>query len=358
MNSIHVRLLASGDEPRYDDFIASGKTFTPSVTRQYLSVLERALPGVVPVVFLAEKAGEIVGVLPCCRMDNAELGGVLNSLPFFGSVGGVLQKGDDDAIHAALLRAVDHYCAEQGIVAATIISSPLDLRASCYPALFKPTAVDERIALINVLPEGGADLEQRLMSQYHESRRRNVRKAERLGIEVTRKNDRAAFDFLERTHVDNISAIGGLTKPRSFFRAVEELMDQGDDYRLYQAELDGEPVASLLLLYSGQVVEYFTPALKHEHRPTQALCGIIHQAMLEAAKAGYRYWNWGGTWKTQTSLYTFKKKWGAQESTYDYYTRLYPGSEKLFAMEPAEVLAAFPCFYVFPFGMAGSNRDK
>ena len=348
---IIVRLLTPNDENRYAAFLAKSSEFPPTVSRRYEKVLARFLPDTTEVTFLAlDENGEIIGALPCRRMENERYGPILNSLPFFGSVGGVQLLEKKPHVYQGLFNAMNEYCIENSIVSATIIGSPFDKQAFFHAELPGPVLTDERIAMISTLPENGEDLEGRLFSQYHDSRRRNVRKAIRTGINVTEKNHREALAFLERIHVENISSIGGLIKPHGFFRAVEDVMEPGEDFRVYEASLKGEPVASLLLIYFGKIVEYFVPALLHEHRPTQALCLLIHRAMLDAAEEGYRYWNWGGTLKTQTSLYTFKKKWGVQESSYHYYTKIYPGSEALLALEPAKVLTEYPYFYVFPFG--------
>jgi len=34
---------------------------------------------------------------------------------------------------------------------------------------------------------------------------------------------------------------------------------------------------------------------------------IIYKAMQDSIENHYIYWNWGGTWTNQTSLYNFKK---------------------------------------------------
>lgn len=359
MNAITVGQLQPGEEADYDAFLAKGDTFLPCASRRYGEVLERFLPQSRFLTFVArDENGEIVGSLPCCRMENEQYGPVLNSLPFFGSVGGVQTLRADPQVYRALFETMDEYCQEQGVVSATVIGSPLDQSASLYSSFPGPVAVSKRIAMISSLPEDGDDLEGRLFKQYHESRRRNVRKAAKLGIRVEENTTRGAMEFLEQVHVDNISSIGGLTKPSSFFLALEEGMEEGGDYRIYEAVLDEEPIASLLLLYFNRTVEYFTPALVHEHRPTQALCLLIHKAMFDAARAGYRHWNWGGTWKSQNGLYTFKKKWGAWESSYQYYTKLYPGSEVLRSLSPDDLQKAYPFFFIYPFDQADKGRER
>ena len=42
--------------------------------------------------------------------------------------------------------------------------------------------------------------------------------------------------------------------------------------------------------------------------------------MLYAHKKGLKHWNWGGTWETQEGVMAFKRKWGAIDKKYFYYT--------------------------------------
>ena len=109
----------------------------------------------------------------------------------------------------------------------------------------------------------------------------------------------------------------------------------------------GEPVAALLLFYFNQTVEYFTPAIVKAHRSTQALPLTIFVAMKDAIRAGYRNWNWGGTWLSQDGVYDFKKRWGTNEYPYFYYTRLFRSD--IMRRSKTELLEHYPGFFVLPF---------
>ena len=60
-----------------------------------------------------------------------------------------------------------------------------------------------------------------------------------------------------------------------------------------------------------------------------------------------RYWNWGGTWASQTTLYFFKQRWGAVDRPYRYYTRVF--NRELLNATPAQLLKEYPYFFVAPF---------
>ena len=71
------------------------------------------------------------------------------------------------------------------------------------------------------------------------------------------------------------------------------------------------------------------------------------EALADAARDGYRIWNWGGTWPGQVGVYRFKRKWAAREEGYSYSTQL--NDRSLLELSPAEILARYPSFFVVPF---------
>ena len=94
------------------------------------------------------------------------------------------------------------------------------------------------------------------------------------------------------------------------------------DYNIYVAKLDNKKIASLLLLYFNKTVEYFTPTVLEDYLNLQPMALILNKAFDDAKMKGYKYWNWGGTWLSQKGVFRFKKKWGAEGSNYNYFTKV------------------------------------
>ena len=78
--------------------------------------------------------------------------------------------------------------------------------------------------------------------------------------------------------------------------------------------------------------------------------------MTEAAKSGFKYWNWGGTWKTQTGVFRFKKKWAAFEQKYFYYTQL--NDRSILNWSPDKIVKTFPNFFIIPFSQIHKGESK
>src|SRR5262249_17659234 len=117
--------------------------------------------------------------------------------------------------------------------------------------------------------------------------------------------------------------------------------------RLYVAR-DGETFAGALLnLYYRDWVEYFTPIAVEDFRKEQVLSALIAVAMTDAILEGRKYWNWGGTWPSQSGVYHFKRGWGAQERIYQYFGAVRSGS--LASITMTAFSEEYPHYYLRPF---------
>lgn len=334
-SSLDVVALCREYHDGFEAFVSQQAAGIVYYSLRYKQFLESLL-GCEPRYWLAtDENGHIVGVLPLMKAHAADGRAVLNSLPFYGSHGGILAESA-----AAFDALVDKYRDEAGsddVVAATMIENPFRPLNKAIPATF----IDWRISQIT-----DVDMpEDQLLASFEGSARRNIKKAKREGVSVHVDND--AWDFLERVHCDNMHAIGGKAKNQRFFQILPSVFRAGIDYKIFIAEVGNKHVAALLLLYYCDTVEYFVPATMHETRGAQALPLVILHAMVDARTAGFKRWNWGGTWLSQSGVYRFKKKFAAAERKYRYFIEL---RDKRLLRESSEALSrAFPDFYVVPF---------
>ena len=182
-----------------------------------------------------------------------------------------------------------------------------------------------------------------------------IRKASKLNIQV--EIDTSQVDFLYKTHYENITSIGGKAKERKFFDLISKYFEKGKDYNIYIARLNNKKIAALLLFYYNKTVEYFTPAIVGEYRSYQPNSLIIYQAMIDAAKKGYKWWNWGGTWLTQDGVYRFKKKFGAVNKGYRYLIKI--NNNEIYDTNKEKLLKEYENFYVIPFDkLTVFGKDK
>jgi len=296
---------------------------------------------------LLEDDGETVGILPLFLKRNNTYGNILNSLPFFGSHGGPLVSVGPEG-EVKLLEALRDLEYSFNCVSSTIISGPFGCREGLYQATLCPTLRDFRIGQMLELPNDSSD-DTLFYRYYHESLRRNIRKALKSGVRCKRTEAINELHYLHSIHQANMKDIGGLAKPEEAFNTIPKIFDAGRDYLLYLAEKDGKRIAGLLVFLFNSVAEYFVPAMEREYRSVQPLSLLIHTAIKDCIQMGYRFFNFGGTWQSQTGVYKFKKKWGAKDKPYYYFTTLYKPIGYFKEIGVEGLLQEYRYFYVLPF---------
>ncbi len=265
-------------------------------------------------------------------------GRVINSLPYFGSNGGVLAgRGEATTL---LVDRYNELARETGVLSSTVVGNPL--HDSEYES-YAHTVTDERIGQLTRL-EGLADFDQ-LFGRVESSAKRNIARAQRLEVAV--EIDNGAMGILQGLHQAAMLEMGGTAKQDAFFELVPQLFRPGDEYNVYVALYEGEIVAALLLFYFGRTVEYYTPASAIAGRESQATSLVLATAMIDAARRGFSWWNWGGTWRSQTGVYRFKRKWGAEDRAYTYYTQV--NNPTIYDDSAEKILSTYPGFFVVPF---------
>lgn len=289
---------------------------------------------------IARDGSGVRGVLPLLSLDGP-WGRVYNSLPFFGSHGGIL--AESEGARRALLDWYNMIAHHVDTASSTMIANPFE-ESSIRDAAHNH--IDYRIGQLTSLdvaaPHGEA-----MLGRFHYKTRNMIRKAEKSGIKVRIENDE--LGFLREVHEENLAALGGLAKPKAFFEELPRCFSAGSDYCIYVARLDGQPVAALLVFHYGVTSEYYTPVIREAYRELQPMSLLIFTAMTEAAIAGQRWWNWGGTWPSQEGVYRFKKRWGTEDRKYLYHVQL--NRPEILRETPAAVSAAYPFFYVLPFSL-------
>ncbi len=335
---MRVEELRAPEEPQYDEFLRGREEALVYQSTKYKRFLRELLGCEERYLVARSEDGQIRGVLPLL-WTGADGARIYNSLPFYGSHGGVI--ADDDETTRTLLDAYAAIATARGTRCSTVVANPLAPEPPAEPI---HNLSDERVSQVTPLPAPHADPEAVILDGIDSSARRNVRKAREHGITVS--VDHHEMDELRRLHQANIRALGGLPKSDDFFACLSRHFRPSADYDIYVARSGSLVVAALLVLYCNQTAEYFTPAVDPEFRSWQPLAPILVTAMAAAATRGLRYWNWGGTWLTQEGVYRFKRKWGARESRYSYYVQL--NDRELLRRSPAEVMAAHRHFYVVP----------
>jgi hypothetical protein len=318
----------------------------------YRRFLRRLMPDSQARSLIALQDGVPTAALPSMTRSGP-YGTVVNSLPFYGSHGGVVSTPDaSPTARTALMDAFHERNRGDGVTWATVISNPL---TDDFPVLSqrKPDFRDERIGQFTPLPEGSSReaVFDSILAQCRQRHRTTVRKSLKSGYRISHDGSAEAMAELGVIHAQNMNAIGGLAKGPDVFSAIRDTFAYDSDYRVYRADTaDGDCASMLLVFYYREFVEYFTPCTVDRYRNDQPLSALVITAMADAVvERASRWWNWGGTWLSQDGVYQYKSRWGAIDRPYHYLIWSYPGSPEPSTLDPQMLKMEYPYFYTLPY---------
>jgi CelD/BcsL family acetyltransferase involved in cellulose biosynthesis len=154
-----------------------------------------------------------------------------------------------------------------------------------------------------------------VLDRFHPSQvRRNIRRAEREGVEVERTRAREALvDVFYRLHCLTRRRQGVPVQPRRFFERIwEQLVEPGLGY-VAVARHEGEPLAAALFLSWNETTVYKFGASDDRRWDVRANHALFSDAIRTAVEEGRARFDFGRTELEQSSLRAFKSGWGADE---------------------------------------------
>ncbi len=253
----------------------------------------------------ARKEGRVTGVLPLIHMRSVLFGSFLVSLPYVSWAGVIA----DDADAALVLTNATMGLADELDVSFVELRQSLPVT---HPRLVAGSTSKMQMRLPLSTHEATWA---RLRSEV----RTQVRKAQKGGLEVdwggAERLD-AFYDVFAR----NMRDLGTPVFPSALFHKI--LDAAGPSAELGIASLDGEPVASCLVVHGPGLTEIPSAASLREHRKTAANSLMYWRAIERAIERGQTTIDFGRS-TPGGATYTFKSKWGAQPQpvAWQYYLR-------------------------------------
>lgn len=350
MTSIDVLEPQHPDSQRADEFTMQQPTSLMYYSSRYRWFLHDLLPGAESFYVVAKQQQQIVALLPVF-IKRGPHGTVANSLPFFGSHGGILASQEcTESTICQLQKAFYQLCKEKSVDVATLVCNPL-VKGGKQQLEWEPSFRDSRIGQLTFFPDCKTeDTEQSLMAMFHSKTRNMVRKANKFGFDYGIDNSEDMLNLLHYLHSQNMARISGKAKPLHVFKSLKKHFEPNGNFHIYVARHREKVAAMLLLLTFRDSVEYYTPVIHEKFRNEQPLSGLIFHAMQDSMNKGFRFWNWGGTWHSQDGVYRFKSRWGTTDIPYRYETKLFNQSTDILKQAPEALEKEYPYFYVVPYG--------
>ena len=300
--AVEVRRLAPQDAPRWEAFVAQCPTATFFHRIGWKEVIERAF-GHKTHYLLAERACEIVGVLPLVEVKSFLFGHALVSLPFC-AVAGIAAADADSA--TALQRAATELGARLGV-------QHLELRHA-QPAL---PGWPQQNLYASFRKELAPAAEENMLA-IPRKQRAMVRKGIKNGLRGEIDHNVERFFTL---YADNVHRHGTPPLPKRFFALLLEVFAEASEV-LVILDGAGKAVSTVLSFYfRDEVLPYYAGDCIAA-RELAANDFKYWELMRRACERGVRTFDFGRS-KQGTGPFDFKKNWGFEARPMAYEYRLY-----------------------------------
>jgi hypothetical protein len=157
-----IKDLENIDEARYDLFLKKNPNSLFFASGKYKKLLTRFLNADPKYLLAIDDKNDIQGVLPLLIKQSPGTGTVINSLPFYGSNGGLIS--DNLIAKQALIKRYNELMEENDTISATIVSSPFETDNNFYETNLSVSFRDSRIGQVTVFENSTSET---LMDIFH-----------------------------------------------------------------------------------------------------------------------------------------------------------------------------------------------
>jgi len=321
----------------YDYFLKKNEFSTFYHSGKFLKLLESLL-GTGSKFVVAKDKDQIIGVMPLF-VKESPFGKVVNSLPFFGSYGGIISF--DKNVKKGILEEINVFNKENDVLSSVIITNPFDPNNEHYEKYFSFNIKEQRRIQCTDLKDQS---KQKLWELLEQRVRRSIRKTEKNNVIVQENGDAAIIDDFYNLHKKSMEEKNARAKPIEFFKNLKKIFNENEDYDIFVAKKDSENIGFLLVFYFNSFTEYYIPVFHSKWKNLQPTSILIWKSLERSIEKKIRYYNFGGTWIDQTELYRFKRGWNAQDFNYYYY--IYRDLDRIKDLGLDEIKKNFENYYV------------
>jgi len=161
-----------------------------------------------------------------------------------------------------------------------------------------------------------------LWKTYKSSIRRNIKRAESLGVTIKEIKAKDEMEELYRLYLETMERNHATpTWTKGIFHAIYDLLVKPGRASILFAEWKGKSIAGMILINSEEITSYFLGASGtgfHFLRPNDLL---FHQAILKSLSIGMKKFDFLTCVEWDEELIRFKEKWGAKRYPFIIYEK-------------------------------------
>ena len=260
-------------------------------------VLKKGLGGQ-PLYFCLREGEKIVAGLPGVLLNFKIFKILYASIPYGHLIG-------EKSYYSGFLELLEKEFRRRGVDQVRLTESP-------FCESYRPESFNPIPAKCTILDLREYDKE-RIWEGYKKNIRRDVRKAQKSGVTIRSGDAREGVHIFYKLYLASMERNRAMAKyPLQWFEAIHEIVGERGLGTILVAELDGTPIAGVVLIYSPSSTHYFHNGSKYEFLKFCPNELLIHFALEEAIEKGNSFFDFMGSDPGDLSLLRFKEKWGSR----------------------------------------------
>ena len=290
-------------------------------------VLKEGLRGQ-PLYFYLREGGEIVAGLPGVLLNFKIFKILYASIPYGNFIG-------NKSYFLSFMEFLNKEIAKRRIDQLRLTESP-------FSEPYAPESFTRISAKCTLLDLRGYH-KKKIWEGYKKNIRRDVRKAQKSGVTIRVGDSRESIHILYKLYLASMERNRAMAKyPLRWFEAIYEIVAEKGLSAVLLAELNGTPIAGVVLVHSPFSTHYFHNGSRHEFLKFCPNELLVHSSIENALEKKISFFDFMGSDPKDLSLLRFKEKWGSHSLDLRTYVKDYrPFRSKIWELGRKFVSSSF-----------------
>ncbi len=251
--------------------------------------------------------------------DDSRFSGVIDKDEYYDittpyGYGGWYFEGDLKD-YAAFESEYENWCKDNNIICEFVRFHPvLENALHSYNELYDREMLGNTVAI-------ELDDDEAIWERFSPSNRRHIRVSDKEGVVIktgTSKEDFDVFQKIYETTMNNDDATDYYYFDEEFFESIRN--DLEGYYTLFTAYLEDIPIASSIMIYAGNLMNYHLSGQLFEYRRYAGTNKLLYEAAKWGCEQGYKWLHLGGGLGAKEGpLYDFKKSFYKKGEDKEFY---------------------------------------
>ena len=354
-----VDILGKGSEEEYKSFLDEcryGSVQHSLDWRKFVDDLGKDKP----YFAVAREKNKIVGALPL-YFYKSPFGNLLTTTSWY-TISGIIcsEKSFCTEIYRVLLDYAVNLGNELDCAAISLGTNPFENDKNLYLENYKSDYIMENfvqyIVLSDLFNEEGRIVHPNYFGRNEFTK--NLKKARRQPITISEEPTEDNLDAWYVIHEKRMKELNSPPLPRNLFSSIRNNLVSKNKGKFVFAFHKEKMIFGGVYLFNKKQIDAFMMSSDSECRHLRASYLVTHNLLEWANKNRITIFNWMSSPKRDDGVYRWKKKWGSNERTFLYLTKVLSDPTNWKEMDYGELKKAYSFHYLLPFNLLKNSSSR